>query len=253
MISIERRGMADWVTLNRPEVLNAMNSRMIDELADYFGSVREPRVIVLRGAGDSFCSGLDLREMAELISRLDVAERMRFQQRLSSIMLAMRRCAQPIICLIHGAASGGGFALAAAADIRYCTPEARLSAPFLKRGLSGCDAAMSYLLPRLVGASIATNLLMTGAVLEAQQALRAGFVSDVVTADRLEAKGEETAIHLLEADLLALELTKQGINLALSASSLEAAVALEDRQQALLAGTESFRERIRAFVERTKR
>src|SRR5512140_2076982 len=119
-LKIEKRGAADWLTLDRPAALNAMSERMIDELADYFAGLcndRETRVVVLRAAGKTFCAGLDLREMGELITRLDMPARLAFQQRLSSIFLAMRRCPQPIVCLVQGAASGGGFALAVASDI----------------------------------------------------------------------------------------------------------------------------------------
>ena len=250
-LRIEKRGAADWLSLDRPQALNAMNGRMIDELADYFAarvSDRETRVIVLRASGPTFCAGLDLKEMAGRIAGLDTADRLHFQQRLSSIILSMRRCPQPIVCLLQGAAAGGGFALAVAADIRYCTPDARMSAAFIKVGLSGCDVGMSYLLPRAVGTSVAAELLMTGAFLEAQRALGLGFVSAIVPAEALEPTGAEVVERLLQADPLGLALTKQGLQVGIAAPSLDSAIANEDRQQALLSGMEGFRNRIRAFV-----
>ena len=250
---IEKRGAADWVTLDRPEALNAMNERMIGELAAYFAGLcddRTTRVVVLRAAGKAFCAGLDLREMGDLITRLDMPGRLAFQQRLSSIFLAMRRCPQPGVCLVQGAASGGGFALAAGSDIRYCTPDARMNAAFIKVGLSGCDVGMSYRLPRLVGASVAAELLMTGAFLDAERARALGFVSAVVAAEELEAAGERCARQLLQADPAGLALTKQGLEVGLAAPSLEAAVANEDRQQTLLSGEEGFRARLRAFLQK---
>ena len=252
---IETRAAVDWVTLDRPEALNAMSARMIDELADYFGRLgndRATRVVVLQGAGPAFCAGLDLREMTDLITRLDMPARLAFQQRLSSIFVAMRRCPQPVVCLLHGAASGGGFALAVGSDIRYCTPDARMNAAFIKVGLSGCDVGMSYRLPRLVGASVASELLLTGAFLDAQRALALGFVSGVVARDELAATGERVVQQLLQADPVGLALTKQGLEVGLAAPSLEAAIANEDRQQTLLSGEESFRARMRAFLARTK-
>jgi enoyl-CoA hydratase/carnithine racemase len=207
---------------------------------------------VLRGVGKAFCAGLDLREMADLITRLDMPARLAFQQRLSSIFVAMRRCPQPIVCLLHGAASGGGFALAVASDLRYCTPDARMNAAFIKVGLSGCDVGMSYRLPRLVGASVASELLLTGAFIDAARAQVLGLVSAVVAPAELEATGERVVQLLLQADPQGLALTKQGLEVGLAATSLEAAIANEDRQQTLLSGEAGFRRRIRAFAEKMK-
>lgn len=255
-LRIEKRGAADWLTLDRPEVLNAMNARMIEELAGYFAervADCETRAIVLQASGRNFCAGLDLKEMSEVITQLDTAARLSFQQRLSSIILSMRRCPQPVVCLMQGAASGGGFALAVASDIRYCTPDARMNAAFIKVGLSGCDVGMSYHLPRLLGASVATELLMTGAFLEAPRALSLGFVSGVVEHNALETTGDRVVQALLQADPLGLALTKQGLQVGISAPSLDAAIANEDRQQALLAGTAGFRDRIDDFLRRDRR
>lgn len=250
-LRVERRDAADWLTLARPERLNAMNERMIGELADYFAGRcddRDTRVIVLRAEGRAFCAGLDLQEMASLVTGFDLPARLAFQQRLSGMILAMRRCPQPIVCLVQGAASGGGFALAVASDIRYCTPDARMNAAFIKVGLTGCDVGMSYLLPRLVGASVAAELLMTGAFLDAARAERLGFVSGIVPAEQLEAAGERVVQQLLQADPVGLALTKQGLQVGIAAPSLDAAIANEDRQQAMLSGEEGFRARIRAFL-----
>lgn len=250
---VERRGDVDWLTLERPDALNAMNARMIAELAEYFGArVHDTatRIIVLRATGKAFCAGLDLREMTGLIEELDTAGRLRFQQRLSSIFVSMRRCPQPIVCLLQGAASGGGFALALASDIRICTAATRMNAAFIKVGLSGCDVGMSYLLPRAVGTSIAAEMLMTGSFLDAARAAALGFVTAVVPAAELEAAGAKTVELLLQADPLGLALTKQGLQVGIDAPGIESAIANEDRQQALLSGTEGFRARIKAFLNR---
>jgi enoyl-CoA hydratase/carnithine racemase len=252
-LRVERRGDVDWLTLDRPDALNAMNARMIAELAQYFGARvhdDQTRVIVLRAAGRAFCAGLDLREMTGLIEELDTTARLRFQQRLSSIFVSMRRCPQPIVCLVQGAASGGGFALALAADIRLCTPETRMNAAFIKVGLSGCDVGMSYLLPRAVGTSVAAEMLMTGSFLDAKRAAALGFVTAVVPAAELEAEGAKTVESLLQADPLGLALTKQGLQVGIDAPGIESAIANEDRQQSLLSGAEGFRARIKAFLNR---
>ena len=253
---VERRGDVDWVTLARPDALNAMNALMIAELAEYFGArVHDTatRVIVLRSTGKAFCAGLDLREMTGLIEELDTAARLRFQQRLSSIFVSMRRCPQPIVCLVQGAASGGGFALALASDIRVCTPNARMNAAFIKVGLSGCDVGMSYLLPRAVGTSVAAEMLLTGSFLDASRAAALGFVSGVVDEADLEAAGTKYVDQLLQADPVGLALTKQGLQVGIDAPGIESAIANEDRQQTLLSGTDGFRARMKAFLSRAAR
>ncbi len=254
-LEVEKRGAADWVTLNRPDSLNTFNAAMVDDLADYFAARcvdSVTRVIVLRGAGRGFCAGLDLKEMGERIAGMEMAERLAFQQRLSSIFLSMRRCPQPIVCLLHGAAAGGGFALAVASDIRYCSTDARMNAAAIKIGLSGCDVGFSYLLPRLVGTSVAAEMLMTGSFLDAPRAAQLGLVSAVVPEADLEAAGEKLVGQLLAADPLGLALTKQGLEVGIAAPGLDVAIANEDRQQALLSGAEGFRQRIRAFLSRTR-
>jgi enoyl-CoA hydratase/carnithine racemase len=252
---VEHRGAAAWLTLNRPEALNTFTGQMIDELAQFFGALeadRETRVVVLRGEGRAFCAGLDLKDLLPRLDAMDAASTFDFQRRLSRMYLAMRRCPQPIVCLWHGAASGGGFALGLASDIRYCTPDARLNASFIQVGLTGADVGVSWLLPRLVGASVASELLLTGRTVNATRALAIGLVAEVVEADALEAAGERTVSELLAADPLALALTKQALHANLSAPSLEAAVDLEDRQQTLMATQPAFAARMRAFAARKK-
>jgi len=252
----ERRGPVDWITLNRPEALNTFNARMLDELRAYFTGLESDssvRVVVLRGAGKHFCAGLDVKEMSGRIGELDAASVYAVQRTLSRIIVAMRRCPQPIVALLHGAAAGGGFSLALASDIRYCTPDTRMNAAFIQIGLTGCDAGASYLLQKLCGASIAAEYLMTGRNLPAARAYALGLVCEVVDAEQLEAAGEGIVADLLKAAPLALGLTKQGLNTNLAAPSLEAALELEDRQQALMALGPDFAARMRAFIGKPAR
>ncbi len=255
-LDLEHRGAALWVTLNRPEALNAFTVEMVDELARLFAGLetdRETRVVVLRGAGRAFCAGLDLKEFLPRLEAMDAESAFDFQRRLSRVYVAMRRCPQPIVCLWHGAASGGGFALGLAADIRYCTPEVKLNASFVLVGLTGCDVGVSWLLPRLVGASVATEMLLTGRTIGAERAQAIGLVAEVVPGSSLEATAERTVAELLNATPLALRLTKQALQTNLAAPSFEAAIDLEDRQQTLMALQSEFSERMRAFAARTKR
>jgi enoyl-CoA hydratase len=175
---------------------------------------------------------------------------LRVQRRVSEIVMRMRRAPQPIISLIHGAASGGGFALALASDIRLAGPRARMNAAFIRIGLTACDVGVSYFLPRLVGSALASELLLTGAFIDAERALKVGLVSDVVPEADLEARGQAMVEAILANSPLGVRLTKEALNMNIDAQSLEAAIALEDRQQILCAQTDDMREGIGAFLEK---
>ena len=250
--TLEHRGGAHWVTLNRPESLNAMSRTMMLELQHYFGELYtrpEIRAVVLRGAGKAFCAGLDLKERREPGEGGPV-NGLRVQRRVSEIVMRMRRAPQPIISLIHGAASGGGFALALASDIRLAGPGARMNAAFIRIGLTACDVGVSYFLPRLVGSALASELLLTGAFIDAERALKVGLVSDLVPEADLEARGQAMVDAILANSPLGVRLTKEALNMNIDAQSLEAAIALEDRQQILCAQTDDMREGIGAFLEK---
>jgi enoyl-CoA hydratase/carnithine racemase len=250
-LRIEREGAIDWLTLNRPERLNAMNGQMCDELQAYFGRLRtayDVRVVILRGAGRGFCAGYDLKEAEEIMA--GPAPGMRAQHRASEIILRMRRCPQPIIALVHGVATGGGFALALAADVRYATPNVRMNVAMAKVGLTGCDVGISYFLPKTVGPSVAAELMMSGRFIGAERALALGLVSDVVEQEALEAVGRQLAGDMLSLSPLGLRLTKEGLNMAMSAGSLEHAIMLEDRGQVLCASAGYFAEGIAAFLDK---
>jgi enoyl-CoA hydratase/carnithine racemase len=162
----------------------------------------------------------------------------------------MRRCPQPIITQIQGAACGGGFAFALASDIRIAASNMRMNAAFIKIGLSACDMGTSYFLPRLVGTTIAAELMMTGRFIEAERALATNLVSQVVAEDQLAEAARGFATDLLATSPMGLRLTKEGLNMAVDAPSLEAAIALENRNQLLCSKTEDAKEGMRAFIEK---
>ena len=250
-IDVRREGQIAWVTLDRPDSLNAMNPALVDELRDFYGALpgdRGVRVVVLRGAGRAFCAGLDLKETGG--GEGGVPETLRRQRHISELVLLMRRAPQPIIACVHGAACGGGFALALAADVRLAGRSARMNAAFIRIGLSACDVGVSYLLPRLVGGSVASELLLTGRFIHADRALATGLVSAVVPDEALEAEARALAGEMLATTPLGLRLTKECLQASIDASSLEQAIAMEDRNQALCAQTRDFREGIRAFLEK---
>jgi enoyl-CoA hydratase/carnithine racemase len=252
-LEVHRDGAVAWVTLNRPQRLNALDARLVQELHAFFAGLdaRSPvRVVILRGAGRAFCAGLDLKDMQPGGARRGVSEMLELQKSIRDVMLAMRRCPQPVISIVNGAASGGGFALALASDIRLATPDARMNAAFIRLGLSGCDVGVSYFLPRMVGASVAAEYLLTGRFIDAQRALSLGLVSRVGPLAELEVEARSLADDMLRATPLGLRLTKEALGLAIDAPSLEAAIALEDRNQVLCTQGEDFAEGIAAFLEK---
>lgn len=251
---IEKRGEVEWITLNRPNRLNALDDRLTRELREYFEGLyrrRDCRIVVLRGAGRAFCAGLDLASgQTTRFAEGALAEAMDVQRDIRDIMLAMRRCPQPILALMHGAAAGGGFVLAMAADIRIAAPDTRMNAAFIKVGLGGCDVGASYLLPRLIGASPAASILFTGRDLSPERAYALGLVSDLAERDELDAAGQSYLDAMLATAPEALRMTKQCFNYSIDAPSFEAALAMEDRNQVLLGNEPAFREGIRAFLEK---
>ena len=256
---IEHEDGVDRVTLNRPDSLNALDSSLIDALNAYFQSLqrnRRTRVVVLKGAGKNFCAGLDLKQaMARHAGQQEppgVTESLDSQRRIADIVMLMRRCPQPIIALVQGAAAGGGFALALAADIRIAAKSARMNCAFIKLGLGGCDIGTSYFLPRLVGVSVASELILTGRFIGAERALNVGLVSEVVEDGSLEAAAEPYVEAMMTASPIGLRLSKECLTMSVDAGSLEAAIAMEDRNQVLCSRSDDFNEGIRAFLEKRK-
>ena len=253
-LQLQRDGGLLWVTLNRPRSLNAMNAALVRELHALLGWLhrdRSVRVVVLRGAGRAFCAGLDLREGAsEPDDGAGVQGTLALQRRFSELVMKLRRIPQPVIACVHGPASGGGFALALAADVRIAGESARMNAAFIRIGLSGCELGVSYFLPRIVGSSVASELLLTGSFIEAPRALATGLVSRVVPDAELEKAAQELAGDMLRNSPLGLRLTKEALTFSLGAPSLEAAIAVEDRNQVLAVQSGDPSEGMRAFLEK---
>ncbi len=256
---IEHEDGLDRVTLNRPDSLNALDPALIDALNAYFQGLqrnRDTRVVLLKGAGENFCAGLDLKHAMQRRAGQQeppgVTESLDSQRRIADIVMLMRRCPQPIIALIRGAAAGGGFALALASDIRIATKSARMNCAFIKLGLGGCDIGTSYFLPRLVGVSVASELILTGRFIGAERALAVGLVSEVVAEDGLDTAAEPYIEAMLTASPTGLRLSKECLNMSVDAGSLEAVIAMEDRNQVLCSRSEEFNEGIRAFLEKRK-
>ena len=260
------------LTLNRPDKLNAMSFQMFEDLHTIFDNLMvnlNCRVLILKGQGKAFCAGLDLKEVNLLNMKkkpedykkfyyLDIPEtfknRMYFQWRLSQVIIKMRKISQPIIAIIHGAATGGGFALTLASDIRIAGEKARFNNAFIKLGLSGSDVGTSYFLPRLIGMSRAAELLYTGRFIKAEEAEKIGLVFKVVNGDenKLLEVAMDIAKDLLTKSPLGLRMTKEAINLSLDSPSLETIIQLENRAQTLCGTSKDIKEGVSAFFEKRK-
>ncbi|MFD1191822.1 enoyl-CoA hydratase/isomerase family protein [Phenylobacterium conjunctum] len=252
-LDVVLEGDIAFATMNRPDRLNALNPKLVDELRDFFVGLywrRDVRVVVLRGAGKAFCAGLDLKDRGGDNADRSVGAGLTGQRKISEIVMAMRRCPQPIIACVDGAAAGGGFALALASDVRIATPSLKMNAAFIRIGLSACDIGVSYFLPRMVGSSVAAEYMLTGRFITADRAYQLGLVSKIVDASELETEARSFAADMLHATPLGLRLTKEALNHAIDANGLEAAIAMEDRNQILCAQDGDFGEGVRAFLEK---
>lgn len=252
-LTLRRDGPVLHVTMNRPDRLNALDDGLVGDLNRLLRDTRDDaslRVIVLRGAGRAFCAGLDLKSFQSNAGPRSVSDSLRAQRRIRDIMLEMHRAPQVILAVLNGAASGAGMGIALAADLRVATPEGRMNAAFIRLGVSACDMGVSYFLPRMVGASVAKHYMLTGRFIEPARALELGLVSSVVETDALDAEIDALVADLLRATPLGLRMTKEALDHAIDMASLDAVLALEDRNQILGVQGEDFGEGVRAFLEK---
>jgi enoyl-CoA hydratase len=246
------------LTLDRPERLNAMSPALIDQLHERLAELRADataRVVVLTGAGRGFCSGLDLQDasptgLAGNEGRGRMQRGMDVQQRIASLVPALRSLRIPVVAAVNGAAAGGGLALALASDIRIAATSAKFNVAFVKLGLSGCDIGVSWLLPRWIGASRAFELMLTGRMVLADEAERIGLVSRVVADDELIDAAVETARLICANSPTGIWMTKEVMWSQLEVASLTAGIDLENRTQILTSFTDDMHEAVGAFLER---
>jgi len=244
------------VTLNRPGQLNAATSKLLGELHERLAAIatdRSCRAVILTGAGRGFCAGLDLHGYGDAPGNdgTDAArDRLGNQQHMSTLMLALRALPQPVIAAVNGPAAGFGLALALACDIRFAAREAVFRAAFINIGVSNCDMRTSWLLPRLIGASRAHELMLTGRRVDAEEALSIGLVADVVDGAGLAARALTAAEQIAALAPWGVQLTKRGMWTALEIPSEQAAIEYEDRQQIMSTFGAAPPEAIAAFLEK---
>ena len=244
------------LTLNRPEKLNAMTSRLVESLVRSIDGVDGDatcRAVIITGAGRGFCAGLDLGGYGEVegAAALGAVQRdFRLQRHIAQLVPRMRSLRVPVIAAVNGAATGGGLALVLASDVRIASRSARFSAAFVKIGLSGCDIGVSWLLPRAVGTSAAFELMLTGRIIDAGEAHAIKLVSSVVADDALLPAAHDLASMIIHNSPFGVEMTKEVMWSQLEVGSLQAGIDLENRTQSLAARTADHVEAVDAFVER---
>jgi enoyl-CoA hydratase len=242
------------LTLNRPEQLNAMTAELCEELHVALRAItveRACRAVILTGAGRGFCAGLDLHGYGaapENDGSDEPRNRLANQEHMSRLILQLRALPQPVIAAVNGPAAGLGLALALGCDIRYAAPEAVFRAAFINIGVSNCDMGISWLLPRLIGASRSHELMLTGRRVDAEEAARIGLVADVVEESLPLERAQESAEQIAALSPWGVRLTKQGMWSALEIPSERAAVEYEDRQQIMATFGGAVPEAIGAFL-----
>lgn len=240
------------LTLNRPDRLNALTFEVYAELRDTFQSIGtddDVRAIILTGAGRGFCSGGDVEDIIGQLFERDYEGLVEFTRMTCDLILAMRRCPRPIIGALNGTVAGAGAVIATACDFRIGTPAAKIAYLFTRVGLSGADMGASWLLPRIVGLTHATGLLMTGEFIGPEEAVRIGLYNRVVEQDALIAEARQLAESLARGPTDAIAITKDALNRE-AAMDLDTALQFEAEAQAELMVHRNFRESYDAFVEK---
>jgi enoyl-CoA hydratase len=253
--STPRPGIAQLV-LDRPHVLNAMTAELVQSLHDHLDEIavdQSVRVVVLTGEGRGFCAGLDLggygtTPHTDGMGRTQAG--FATQKHIASLIPHLRSLPQPVIAAVNGPAAGGGFALVLGSDVRLAARSARFNAAFIRIGLSACDIGTSWLLPRLIGAARAQELMLTGRVFDAEEAYRIGLVIDLVDDHALLEAAYTKAEQIMLNAPFGVALTKEGMWSALEIPGMQAAIDLENRQQIMASATADHREAMMAFVER---
>jgi enoyl-CoA hydratase len=246
----ETRDGVAMTTINRPDKLNALNATVIAELGDVAGRLESDAAIrgmILTGAGSkAFVAGADIGEIAAQ-GPVDGKERSLAGQR---VFRRLERCGKPVIAAVNGFALGGGCELAMACHLRIAGEQAKFGQPEVKLGI-GPGYGATARLPRLVGRGRALELLLTGQMIDAQDAWRIGLVNRVVPADRLMTESEQVLRAILENGPLAVRACLEAVDAGLDAG-LDEALLLEANLFGLLSGTADMREGTAAFLEKRK-
>ena len=245
-----RDGVAH-LTLARPEKLNAITFGTYADLRDFFAELptrEDVRAVVLTGRGRGFCSGGDVEEIIAPLQEQPAAVLLEFTRMTGAVVRAMRDCPQPIVAAVNGIAAGAGSVLALASDLRILGESGAFAFLFNRVGLAGADMGAAYLLPRVIGAGRAMELLLFGDKVGAQRAYEIGLANHVVPDAELAATAGEWAQRLADGPAQASALTKSLLTRELD-MDLASSIEMEAITQAMLMGAEDHREFYRAWSE----
>lgn len=252
LYSVDHETGVATLTLNRPDRLNALTFEVYYELRRAFDALHDEdsvRVVVLTGSGRGFCSGGDVEDIIGALFERDFRGLLEFTRMTCALVLSIRRCRKPVIAALNGTVAGAGAVIATACDMRIAAEPAKIAYLFTRVGLSGADMGAAWMLPRIVGLAKASELLMTGDFISAEEAHRIGLYNRVVPEGASLDAATELAEKLARGPSFALEITKDSLNREASmdlASALEA----EAQIQAALMTHPDFRESYEAFVEK---
>ena len=243
------------ITLNRPEVMNALTFEVYAQLRDLFELLRYDdavRVVIITGAGDSFCSGGDVHKIIGELLKRDMQGHLEFTRMTGALVQHMRLLDKPIIAALNGITAGAGAVLALASDLRIASEKARFAFLFTKVGLTGADMGAGYLLPRVVGMGRAFELLLLGDTIDVVAAERYGLVNRVVPHDELLPAARQWARRLADGPTFAISMTKRMLNHEPN-MDLVSAIEAEAQAQALLLMGDDHRRFYEAFKARQQR
>jgi enoyl-CoA hydratase/carnithine racemase len=242
------------LTFVRPERLNALTFDVYADLRDLLTELPhrdDVKVLLITGTGRGFCSGGDVHEIIGALVQMETKDLLDFTRMTGSVVQGLRDVPQPVISAINGVAAGAGAVIALASDLRVMADAASLRLLFTGVGLSGADMGIAYLLPRMVGLSRATSMLLLGEPVKAEEAERIGLAHEVVPLDQLVDRSQELARRLADGPTMAYAATKSLLNREQD-MSLSAAIETEALVQALLMTSEDHAEFHRAFTEGRK-
>jgi enoyl-CoA hydratase/carnithine racemase len=243
-------GRVATITLNRPEKKNPLTFESYAELRDLFRNLAyasDVRAVVVAGEGGNFCSGGDVFEIIEPLTKMSMPELLRFTRMTGDLVKAMKRAPQPIVAAIDGICAGAGAMIALAADMRLGTPAAKTAYLFTRVGLAGADMGACGLLPRVIGQGRATELLMTGRAMTADEGAAWGFFNALHLRDEVVARGQALARTLADGPYFAHTMTKTMLNQEW-AMGIEEMVESEAQAQAICMMTQDFHRAFHAFA-----
>ena len=252
--SCSEDGRVATITLNRPDKKNPLTFDSYAELRDLFRDLHyasDVRTVVIAGEGGNFCSGGDVFEIIEPLTRMSMPELLTFTRMTGDLVKAMRRCPQPIIAAIDGFCAGAGAILAMASDFRLSTPGSKTAFLFTRVGLAGADMGACGILPRIIGVGRANELLMTGRVMSADEGHQWGFFNAVHPQQDVLAKAQELARSLADGPWFAHTVTKTMINQEW-AMGIEEMIESEAQAQAICMMTGDFKRAFEAFAAKNK-